>query len=162
MHRQRSLDTPTRNTASSWVTPWREERGCCRNARACKWPDAEVPTACPAGPLTEVDPPCRRSEWHGSLWSILSKKVFLAGEKDFSAPLVHPARADVRDHVESQEGDHRASYASDRGLQKRRQRKTDFREIRGAAQFLTFSTASVNSAILFAFAARLVIFRNPP
>src|SRR5215471_5602422 len=65
--------------------------------------------------------------------SILSKKVFLAGEKNFSAPLVHPARADVRDHVESQEGDHRASYASDRGLQKRRQRKTDFREIWGAA-----------------------------
>ena len=79
------------------------------------------------------------------LGSILSEKVFLAGEKKFSAPLVHPARADVRDHVESQEGDHRASYASDRGLQKRRQRKTDFREIRGAAQFLTFSTASVNS-----------------
>src|SRR5215467_8617010 len=73
---------------------------------------------------------------------MLSKKVFLAGEKDFSAPLVHPARADVRDYVESQEGDHRASYASDRGLQKRRRSKTDFREIWGAAQFLTFSTAS--------------------
>jgi hypothetical protein len=43
---------------------------------------------------------------------MLSKKVFRAGEKNFSAPLVHPARADVRDHVESQEGDHRASYAS--------------------------------------------------
>ena len=50
------------------------------------------------------------------LGSILSEKVFLAGEKKFSAPLVHPARADVRDHVESQEGDHRASYASDRGF----------------------------------------------
>jgi hypothetical protein len=57
-----------------------------------------------------------------SRWPILSKKVFLAGEENFSAPLVHPARADVRDHVESQEGDHRA----DRGLQKRRQPKTDF------------------------------------
>jgi hypothetical protein len=77
--------------------------------------------------------------------SILSKKVFLAGEEDFSAPLVHPARVDVRDHVESQEGDHGASYACDRGLQKRRQSKTDFREILGAPQFLTFSTASAIS-----------------
>src|SRR5262249_60741366 len=77
-------------------------------------------------------------------WPILSKKVFLAGEKNFSALLVHPARADVRGHVESQEGDHRASYTSDRGLQKRRQPKTDFREIWGAAQFSTFSTASTH------------------
>src|SRR6266849_9189782 len=30
------------------------------------WPDPEAPTASPAGPLTEVDLPCRRSEWHGS------------------------------------------------------------------------------------------------
>jgi hypothetical protein len=29
-------------------------------------PDSEVPTGGPAGPLTEVDPPCQRSEWHGS------------------------------------------------------------------------------------------------
>jgi hypothetical protein len=40
---------------------------------------------------------------------MLSKKVFLAGELKFSAPPVHAARADVRDHVESQESDHRAS-----------------------------------------------------
>jgi hypothetical protein len=32
---------------------------------------------------------------------MLSKKVFLAGEPNFSAPPVHAARADVRDHVES-------------------------------------------------------------
>src|SRR5215470_15204669 len=76
---------------------------------------------------------------------MLSKKVFLAGEPNFSAPPVHAARADVRDHVESQEGDHRASYASDRGLQKRRQSKPVFREISGAAQFSTFSTASTRS-----------------
>ena len=49
------------------------------------------------------------------------------------SPRPHAARADVRDHVESQEGDHRASYASDRGLQKLRQPKTDFRKIWGAA-----------------------------
>ncbi len=32
----------------------------------CYWPDPEAPTAGPTGPLTEVDLPCRRSEWHGS------------------------------------------------------------------------------------------------
>ena len=90
---------------------------------------------------------CRPDAPPGSFGPILSKKVFLVGEEKFSAPLVHPARADVRDHVESQEGDHRASYASDRGLQKRRQPKTDFREIWGAAQVLTFSTASTLSGL---------------
>ena len=30
------------------------------------WPDPEVRTVGSAGPLTEVDLPCRRSEWHGS------------------------------------------------------------------------------------------------
>ena len=76
---------------------------------------------------------------------MLSKKVFLAGEPNFSAPPVHAARSDVRDHVESQEGDYRASYALGRGLQKRRQANTVFREISGAAQFSTFSTASVKN-----------------
>src|SRR5215472_6397561 len=76
---------------------------------------------------------------------MLSKKVFLTGEPNFSAPPVHAARADVRDHLETQEGDHRASSASDRGLQKRRQANTVFREISGAAQFSTFSTASIRS-----------------
>ena len=28
--------------------------------------DPEAPTAGPAGPLAEVELPCRRSEWHGS------------------------------------------------------------------------------------------------
>jgi hypothetical protein len=69
---------------------------------------------------------------------MLSKKVFLAGEANFSAPPVHAVRADVRDHVESQEGDHRASYARDRGLQKRRQASIVFREIWRAAQFSLF------------------------
>jgi hypothetical protein len=76
---------------------------------------------------------------------MLSKKVFLAGELNFSAPPVHAARADVRDHVESQEGEHSASYASDRRLQKRREANTVFREIWRAAQFSTFSTASTLS-----------------
>jgi len=48
---------------------------------------------------------------------MLSKKVFLAGELNFSAPPARPTRANVRDHIESQEGDRGASYASDRDLQ---------------------------------------------
>src|SRR6516164_8255368 len=87
---------------------------------------------------------------------MLSKKVFLTGEPNFSAPPVHAARADERDHLELQEGDHRASYASDRGLQKRRQANTVFREISGAAQFSTFSTASINRVIFERFRPRQV------
>jgi len=51
---------------------------------------------------------------------MLSKKYFLAGELNSSTPLVRPARANVTDHIESQESDHRASYMSYRGLQQRR------------------------------------------
>jgi hypothetical protein len=76
---------------------------------------------------------------------MLSKKVFLAGEPKFSAPPARPARAKVRDHIGSQESDHRASYMSCGGLQQRKQPKTDFREILRAAQFSTFSTASVKT-----------------
>src|SRR5262249_39506613 len=81
----------------------------------------------------------------GSPGPMLSKKVFLAGEPNFSPPPVHAARADVRDHVESQEGDHGASYVSDRGFQEGRQTNTVFREISRAAQYSTFSTASTIS-----------------
>src|ERR1700716_111489 len=61
--------------------------------------------------------------------SMLSKKYFLVVELNFSAPHAHPTCADVRGHIESQESDHRASYLSYRGLQQRRQLKTDLREI---------------------------------
>jgi hypothetical protein len=90
---------------------------------------------------------------------MLSKKVFLAGEPNFSAPLVHAARADVTDHVESQEADHRASNARDRGLQKRRQANIVFREIWGAAQFSTFSTASVKMSRATHFVGTAVLPR---
>jgi hypothetical protein len=60
---------------------------------------------------------------------MLSKKVFLAGELNFLAPPVQAARADMRGHIESQEGDHGASCASDESLQKRRQAITVFCEI---------------------------------
>ena len=33
------------------------------SAHGWLWPDADASTAGPAGPLTEVDLPCRRSEW---------------------------------------------------------------------------------------------------
>ena len=44
--------------------------------------------------------------------ALQSKKVFPAGELNFSAPRARLTRADVRDHIESQEIDHRASYVS--------------------------------------------------
>jgi hypothetical protein len=44
--------------------------------------------------------------------ALLSKKVFLAGELNFSAPPARLMRAHVRDHIESQEINHRASYVS--------------------------------------------------
>ena len=38
----------------------------CVSTMVVQVPDSDAPTAGPAGPLTEVDLPCRRSEWHGS------------------------------------------------------------------------------------------------
>jgi hypothetical protein len=43
---------------------------------------------------------------------MLSKKVFLTGELNFSTPPARLRRADVGDHIVSQEIDHRASYVS--------------------------------------------------
>src|SRR5712671_8018494 len=76
---------------------------------------------------------------------MLSKKSFLADERNFLAPLVRATRGDVRDHIDSHKSDRRSSYLSYRGLQRRKQRKTDLREIFGAAQFSTFSTVSARS-----------------
>jgi hypothetical protein len=93
---------------------------------------------------------------------MLSKKYFLAGGRSFSAPPARPARAKVRDHIESQEGDHRASYMSCRGSQQRKQLKTDFREILRAAQFSTFSTASTHHRHPFGFAERKLVALQQP
>ena len=82
---------------------------------------------------------------HVCSWQILLKKSFLADERNFSAPLVRPARGDVRDHIDSYKSDRRSSYLSYSGLQRRKQRNTDLREIFGAAQFSTFSTVSVKN-----------------
>jgi hypothetical protein len=75
---------------------------------------------------------------------MLSKKSFLADERNFSAPLVRPMRGNVRDHIESQKNDHRPSYMPYRGLRQPRQLKTDLCENFGATQFSTFSTASTH------------------
>jgi len=45
-----------------------------------------------------------------SFGSMLSKKSFLADERNFLAPLVRPMRGNVRDHIESQQNDRRPSY----------------------------------------------------
>src|SRR6476469_1673651 len=74
---------------------------------------------------------------------MLSKKSFLADEQNFSALLVGPMRGNVRDHIESQQNDHRPSYMPYRGLRRPRQLNPDVCEIFGAPQFSTFSTASV-------------------
>jgi hypothetical protein len=70
---------------------------------------------------------------------MLSKKYFLAGGRNFSAPRARPTHAEVRDHIDPQKCDHRASYMSScgGGLW-----KTDFCLIFQTAQFSTFSTAS--------------------
>jgi hypothetical protein len=48
--------------------PKRNVQQTNRNIRrpVSNWSDPEVPTAGPAGPVIEVNLPCRRSEWHGS------------------------------------------------------------------------------------------------
>ncbi len=76
---------------------------------------------------------------------MLSKKSFLADERNFSATLVRPMRRNVRDHIESQKNDHRPSYMPYIGLRRPRQRKTDLCEIFEATQLSTFSTASTQS-----------------
>ena len=75
---------------------------------------------------------------------MLSKKSFLADERNFSAPLVRHMRGNARDHIESQKNDHRPSHMPCRGLRRPRQPKTDLCEIFGATQFSIFSTASVS------------------
>jgi hypothetical protein len=56
---------------------------------------------------------------------MLSKKSFLADEQNFSAALVGPMPGNVRDHIESQQNDHRPSYMPYRGLRRPRQLNAD-------------------------------------
>jgi hypothetical protein len=74
---------------------------------------------------------------------MLSKKYFLGGGRNFSAPPARPTHAEVRDHIDPQESDHRASYQAYRRLQQQGQLKTNFCKIFWTAQFSTFSTESV-------------------
>src|SRR5258708_19814902 len=89
---------------------------------------------------------------------MLSKKSLLADERNFLAPMVRPTRGNVRDHIESHKSDRRPSYMPYRGLRRRRQRKTDLREIFGGAQFSTFSTALTP---IYGPAARCKCFPRP-
>jgi hypothetical protein len=56
--------------AASWCWPQAPRltppRSGLERSDFVPWPDPEVTTVGPAGPLIEVDLPCRRSEWHGS------------------------------------------------------------------------------------------------
>jgi hypothetical protein len=103
-----------------------------------------MPSRCsPAGSNQLRQDREKRPRGDVSCGSMLSKKSFLADERNFSAPQVRHVRGNARDHIESQKNDHRPSHMPCRGLQRPRQLKTDLREIFGAAQFSTFSTASV-------------------
>ena len=69
---------------------------------------------------------------------MLSKKSFLADEQNFSAPLVGPMLGNVKDHIESQQNDHRPSYMPYRGLRRPRQLKPDLCEIFGVSSIFDF------------------------
>src|SRR5260370_40757789 len=77
-----------------------------------------------------------------SVCPMLSKKSFLADVRNFLAPLVRPARGNVRDHIESHKSDRRPSYMPYSGFRGREQQKTDLRQIFGAAQMWALSTTS--------------------
>jgi hypothetical protein len=49
----------------------------------------------------------RRALGYFGCWQMLSKKSFLADERNFLAPLVRPTRCNVRDHIESHQSDRR-------------------------------------------------------
>jgi hypothetical protein len=78
-------------------------------------------------------------------WRVLLKKSLLADERNFSGPLVRPPRGDVRDHVDSHEGDHRLSYPFYGAVQPQSYLEVRVRENFGAARFSTFSTVSAQS-----------------
>jgi hypothetical protein len=73
---------------------------------------------------------------------MLLKKYFLGGGRNFSATLARPTHGEVRDHIDPQESDHRASYLSYRGLQQQGQLKTNFCEIFGQPVFTRQRTRS--------------------
>jgi hypothetical protein len=68
----------------------------------------------------------------------LPKETFLADERKFPAPLGRPTCSNVSNQIDSHKSDHRPSYLSYGSWQRRKQLKTDLREIFGAARFSTF------------------------
>jgi hypothetical protein len=63
----------------------------------------------------------------------------------FSGSLVRPTRGDMRDHVDSQESDHRLSHPFCGGVQLQSYLEIGFRGNCGAARVSTFSTVSAQS-----------------
>jgi len=74
--------------------------------------------------------------------SILLKKSFGGGGRNFLEPLMRFVRSDVRDHVASQKNDHGLSYRRCRASQRRSCPKISICEIFGVVRFSTFSTVS--------------------
>jgi len=54
---------------------------------------------------------------------MLLKKYFVGSGRNFSAPPARPTHAEVRERIDPQEGDHRASYMPYGGLQLFRQHR---------------------------------------
>src|SRR6187401_386572 len=77
--------------------------------------------------------------------SILLKKYFGGGERNFLEPLIRFVCSDVRDHGLSQKNDHGPPYWRYCARQRRRCPKASICEIFGVAQFSTFSTVSVKN-----------------
>ena len=77
--------------------------------------------------------------------SILLKKSFGGGERNFLGLLMRFMRGDVRDHVASQQNDHGASYRRCKAWQWWSRSKIKFSEIFDVVRFSTFSTVSVIS-----------------
>jgi hypothetical protein len=83
---------------------------------------------------------------HGHFGDVrVLRNVRLTDERNFPAPLVRPTRGNVRGPPLLAQRRSQTLVPAHRGLQGRRQLKTDLREIFGAAQFSTFSTISAHN-----------------
>src|SRR5271167_2475928 len=77
--------------------------------------------------------------------SILLKKSFGGGGRNFLEPLMRFVRSDVRGHVASQKNDHGLSHRRWGASQRWSCPKISICEIFGIVRFSTFSTASTQS-----------------
>src|SRR5271167_70015 len=77
--------------------------------------------------------------------SILLKKSFGGGGRNFLEPLMRFVRSDVRGHVASQKNDHGLSHRRWGASQRWSCPKISICEIFGIVRFSTFSTASTHN-----------------